>query len=150
MVDRHDGVRVGERRAVNGRGAGGAHAVEQPPAVELQDAGAHQRVGRQRVGAEARAVDERDAHAAAGQEHGGGCPATGRRRRPRRTIQIVKRCGACRFRSVKSGGGLEARALSGEQVAGDSHGVGADAVEEVGAARALEALPEHVQARHRA
>ena len=50
----------------------------------------------------------------------------------------------------KSGGGLEAGAVSGEQVLGDDHGVGADAVEEVGAAGALETLTEHVQARHRA
>ena len=71
--DRHDGVLVGKRHAVNGRGAGGAHAVEQSPAVELQDSGAHQRVGRRRVGAEPRAVDEGDAYAAAGEEHGGGC-----------------------------------------------------------------------------
>src|SRR5205814_2430739 len=49
----------------------------------------------------------------------------------------------------KSGGRLEARAVAGEQVLSDNHCVGADAVEKSGAARALETLTEHVQARHR-
>ena len=103
---------VGKRRAVNGRGAGGAHAVEQPPAVELQDAAAHQRVGR-------RACRRRTASGRRGRRArrgGRGAwrwlrPRHGRRRRPRRRLYPDRwmDVGACRFRSVevrrRSGGG---------------------------------------------
>ena len=46
--------------------------VEEAPAVELDDAAAHQGVGGERVGAVAAAVDDEHVEAGAGQEQGGG------------------------------------------------------------------------------
>ena len=74
-LDRDDApcsVAVGERRAPDRRGAGGDDSVEQAPAVKLEDAAAHQGVGREGVGAVAAAVDDEDPQAGAGEEHGGG------------------------------------------------------------------------------
>ena len=67
--DDHLLVVVAERRAADGGGAGLDEAVEQPPAVELEDAAPHERVRRERVGAVAAAVDDEDAQAGAGQQH---------------------------------------------------------------------------------
>ena len=47
-------------------------AVDQPPAVELEDAGPHEAVGGEGVGAVAGTVHDEHALAVAGEEHGGG------------------------------------------------------------------------------
>ena len=65
-------VGVGECGPAHGRGAGGDDGVEQAPAVDLHDTGAHEGVGGQGVGAVAAAVDDEDVEAGAGEEHGGG------------------------------------------------------------------------------
>ena len=75
-VGRLDGHRdlvvgVAERRRAHGRRARGDDGVEQAPAVELHDAGAHERVGGEGVRAVAALVDDEDVEAGAGEEQGG-------------------------------------------------------------------------------
>ena len=70
--DPHLLVGVAERGAAHRRGTGGDDVVEQAPAVELHDTGAHQGVGGQGVGPVAAAVDDEDVETGAGEEQGGG------------------------------------------------------------------------------
>jgi DNA-binding CsgD family transcriptional regulator len=62
---------VAERGAPDRRGAGGDHTVQHAPPVELQHTGAHERVGRERVGAVCRAVDDDHVEAGPGEQHRG-------------------------------------------------------------------------------
>ena len=65
---------VVEDAASHGRCARGRHPVQQSPAGQLQDTAAQQGVGRERVGAEAAAVDHEDPQAGPGEDHGGPRP----------------------------------------------------------------------------
>ena len=132
-------VGVVEGGAPDGRGAGVDDAVEQPPAVELEDAAAHQGVGREGVGAVAAAVDDEDGQAGAGEQHGGGGAGGAGADDDDVVVGTVGVHGGLRSRS-----GDRRRALC--EVVGDEGGVAADAVDEVRAAVVLEALAEHVQA----
>ena len=75
-LDRHVDalVFVVEDRAVHERRARRDDPLEHPEARELEDAGAHQGVGRQRVGAVGAPVHGEHAQAAAGEQHRRGRP----------------------------------------------------------------------------
>ena len=130
---------VGERRATDRRGAGVDDTVEETPAVELEDAAAHQGVGREGVGAVAGAVDDEDAQPVAGEEHGGG-GAGGAGADDDSVIggrlAVHRRCP-----------GLTGGWRVAGDVLGDEGGVAADAVDAVRAAEVLDPLPRHVRAR---
>ncbi len=133
-------VGVAERRATDGRGAGVDDAVEEPPPVQLQDAAAHEGVGGRGVGPVAAAVDDEHVQAGAGEQHrGGGTGGAGADDDDVVAATVVGHA-RCPFRVGVSG---EARR---DEVGGDEGGVATDAVDEVGVAVVLEALPEDVQA----
>ena len=71
-LDGVDRVAVAHHVLVHRRRAGGDHRIEQAPALELEHAGPHQGVGRQRVGPGAAAIDQENATAAAREQHRGG------------------------------------------------------------------------------
>ena len=71
-LDDVDGVAVAHHVPVHGGRAGRDHAIEQAPAAELEDAGPHQRMGRERVALGTAAIDQEHAAAAPREQHGGG------------------------------------------------------------------------------
>ena len=75
-VDGLDLVAVSELGGRNGRGASVDDRIEQIPAVQLQHAATHERVGGKGVGARPCRLDDEHAHAATGQQHRGGRPRT--------------------------------------------------------------------------
>ena len=136
--DRHLVVGVRERGAPHRGGAGGDDLVEQPPAVELDHAAAHQRVGGQGVGAVAAAVDDEHVETARARSMAVAAPAA---RAPTTTTSWREVGWSWRILSAQRWLAL-ARRLAAGDVSGHEGRVVADAVDEVGVAAVLEALAE--------
>jgi hypothetical protein len=67
-----------ELRRTDRRGAHGDDAIEQIPAIELDDGRAQERMRRQRIAIDAISIDERDPQSTSGEQHGRGGPGAAR------------------------------------------------------------------------
>ena len=108
--------------------------------MELDDAGAHQRVGRQGVGAVAAAVDDEDVETLAGEEHRGGRAGSASA-----DDDDVVNVGAWSWAVLVTQRGRRPADV-GRRCGGHEGGVVAHAVDEVRVAAVLMALPDDVEA----